>query len=87
MNYIYFCYFVLSVLAAYGLVWLTRFAFNAKYAVTSLPEIGLEGSVACVVDIDGSKLRFAKVAAVILWIQMGLLGVYTLYLMFSRRKC
>ena len=87
MNYIYLCYFIVSLVAAYGLVWLTKFSFDAKYAVTSIPQIGLNGAVACGLGINGTKLLFAKITTVCLWVQMGFLGIYTLYLMFSGKKC
>ena len=87
MNYIYLCYLIVSLIGAYGLVWLTKFAFHAQYAVTSIPKIGLNGAVACAVGIDGTKLHFAKITTVCLWVQMGFLCIYTLYLMFSGKKC
>ncbi len=87
MNYIYLCYLIVSLIGVYGLAWLTKFAFHAQYAVTSIPKIGLNGAVACVMGIDGTKLLFAKITTVCLWVQMGFLCIYTLYLMFSGKKC
>ena len=61
----------LSVVSIIGLVYLTRFAFQAKSAKL------LNENVSCVDNMSKTKLNFAKVTVVVLWIQIGLaiLGV------------
>ena len=53
-------YLLITIMGVIGLVWLTKFSFQAR----------LDGSVACVDGITEAKLAFTKVAVTLLWIQI-----------------
>ena len=55
---------ILSVISIIGLLYLTKFAFKAK-SITILNK-----STTCVEDMDNTKLNFSKVTVVLLWLQI-----------------
>jgi hypothetical protein len=56
---------LLSIASIMGLIYLTRFSFKAT--VKPLPN----GNLTCVEGLNQNKLTFAKIATVLLWIQIG----------------
>ena len=64
-------YIIICIISIIGLVWLTKFAFNAKIGNTDVPALGIKGdSIACVEGINKSKINASKVSTVTLWIQI-----------------
>lgn len=49
--------FLLSIFCIVGLIYLTQFSFNAK----------INTNVACVDDMNQTKLNFAKTAVIVTW--------------------
>ena len=73
------CYYILSIGSLYGLVCLSRLAFMSEVANTSIPSVGITNSVSCCKDIDETKLTYAKVTVIFLWLQFFFLTVFLVY--------
>lgn len=75
---------ILSICSIIGLVWLTKFAFDTERPLKDFEKIGIESNYICVKDMDDTKLNFAKVTVVILWIQIALVVFTTIWRMSVR---
>lgn len=69
----------LSIFSIIGLVWLTKFSFNAKVSSGN-------NSKACVSDFDSTKLTFSKITVVLLWIQIALVTLSSLWVSFTEKN-
>lgn len=65
---------VLSILSLFGLIFLTQLAFNAKTTDKTLDTV-------FVTDFSNNKLTISKITLVLVWIQLILSLVITIYAM------
>jgi hypothetical protein len=56
---------LLSIASIMGLIYLTKFSFKATVKPFA------NGKLTCVEGLDQNKMTFAKIATVLLWIQIG----------------
>lgn len=73
----------LGIVNLIGLIFMTQIVFKAKVASVNVGGISVSSSAACADDVSETKLVFAKILVVTLWLQIILVTAATLFAMYS----